>query len=58
MTKWKCVDLESGRDTQIVSSESERDRFMQHCNRQRIRCGLVRVSTTGIVVEHQVPEVD
>jgi len=41
-----------------VSTASERDRFMQYCNRERIRCGLVRVNETEIVVEHPVVEVD
>lgn len=56
--KWKFVNLQTGGDIQIVSTESERDRFMRYCNRQRIRCGLVRVDVMGIVVEHQVPEVE
>ncbi len=56
--KWKFVSLQSGRDIQIVATESERDRFMRHCNRQRIRCGLVRVEETGIVVEWPAIEVE
>ncbi|HIH03025.1 MAG TPA: hypothetical protein HA263_03945, partial [Methanoregulaceae archaeon] len=52
----KFVSLESGWDLQIVTTESERDRFMRYCNRERIRCGLVRVDETGIVVEHPVIE--
>ncbi len=56
--RWKFVSLESGGDIQIVTTESERDRFMRHCNHERIRCGLIRVEETGIVIEHPVIEVD
>ncbi len=56
--RWQFVSLQSGGVIQIVSTESERDRFMRYCNRERIRCGLVRVDETGIVVEHPVIEVD
>jgi hypothetical protein len=56
--KWKFVDLRSGWDIQILSTGSERDRFMRYCNNQRIRCGLVRVDVTGVVVEHPVIEGD
>ncbi|MEN6343139.1 MAG: hypothetical protein ABFC89_11345 [Methanospirillum sp.] len=56
--RWKFVSLESGWDIQIVTTMSERDRFMRYCNRERIRCGLVRVDETGIVVEHPVIEVE
>lgn len=52
------MSLESGGDIQVVTTESERDRFMRYCNRERIRCGLVRVDERGIVVEHQVLEVE
>ncbi len=55
--RWQFVSLQSGGVIQIVSTESERDRFMRYCNRERIRCGLIRVDETGIVVEHQVLEV-
>ena len=56
--RWQFVSLESGGAIQIVSTASERDRFMRYCNRERIRCGLVRVDERGIVVEHQVLEVE
>jgi hypothetical protein len=56
--KWKFVSLDSGGDIQVVTTGSERDRFMRFCNRQGIRCGLVRVDVTGLVVEHQVIEVE
>ena len=56
--RWKFVSLHSGGDIQIVTTESERDRFMRYCNRERIRCGLIRVDETGIVVEHPVVEVE
>lgn len=52
------MDLRTGGDIQIVRTESERERFMRYCNRQRIRCGLIRVDETGIVVEHPVIEVE
>ena len=55
--RWRFLSLLSGGDIQIVSIKSERDRFMRYCNRERIRCGLVRVDETGIVVEHPVVEV-
>jgi hypothetical protein len=54
--KWKFVDLLSGRDIQILSSESERDRFARYCRREAIRCGLLRVEETGIAVERPVLE--
>ncbi|MEN6342201.1 MAG: hypothetical protein ABFC89_06525 [Methanospirillum sp.] len=50
--RWKFVNLESGGDIQIVTTMSERDRFMRYCNDQRIRCGLIRVDETGVVVEN------
>ena len=56
--RWQFVSLESGGPIQIVSIKSERDRFMRYCNRERIRCGLIRVDETGIVVEHPVVEVE
>ena len=56
--KWKFISYDSGADLQIVSTATERDRFMRYCNRQGLRCGLIRVDETGIVVEHQVPEED
>ena len=56
--RWQFVSLESGGPIQIVSTESERDRFMRYCNRERVRCGLIRVDETGIVVEHPVVEVE
>ena len=52
------MSLRSGGAIQIVSTASERDRFMRCCNKERIRCGLVRVDETGIVVEHPAVEVD
>lgn len=52
------VSLQSGGSIQIVSTKSERDRFMRYCNRERIRCGLVRVDETGNVVELPVIEVE
>ena len=52
------MSLESGGDIQVVTTESERDRFMRYCNRERIRCGLLRVDETGIVVEHPAVEVE
>lgn len=55
--RWKFVSLQSGGDIQIVTTAEERDRFMRYCNRQGIRCGLLRVDETGIVVEHPVIEV-
>ena len=55
---WLFVSLQSGRPIQIMSTESERDRFMRYCNRERIRCGLLRVDETGIVVEHPAVEVE
>ncbi len=55
--RWKFVNLQSGGDIQIVHTEQERDRFMRYCNRHRIRCGLLRVDETGIVVEHPALEV-
>jgi hypothetical protein len=54
--RWKFVSLESGGDIQVATTESERDRFVRHCHRERIRCGLVRVDETGIAVEHPVLE--
>jgi hypothetical protein len=54
--KWKFVSLASGGDIQVVTTESERDRFMRYCNRQWIPCGLVRVDETRIVVEHPLIE--
>ncbi len=56
--RWVFVSLPSGGPIQIVSIQSERDRFMRYCNRERIRCGLIRVDETGIVVEHPVIEVE
>ena len=56
--KWQFVSPQSGGPIQIVSTASERDRFMRYCNRERIRCGLIRVDETGIVVEHPALEVD
>ena len=56
--RWQFVSLQSGGVIQIVSTASERDRFMRYCNRERIRCGLIRVEEMGIVVEHQVLEVE
>jgi uncharacterized protein YcsI (UPF0317 family) len=56
--RWKFVSISSGGDIQIVTTMSERDRFMRYCNRERIRCGLIRVEEMGIVVEHQVLEVE
>ncbi len=56
--KWQFVSLQSGGAIQIVASESERDRFKRYCARQRIRCGLIRVDETGVVVEHPAIEVD
>ena len=55
--RWQFVSLQSGGAIQIVTTESERDRFMRYCNRQGIRCGLLRVDEGGIVVEHPVIEV-
>ena len=55
--RWQFVSLQSGGAIQIVHSEQERERFMRYCTRERIRCGLVRVDDTGIVVEHPVIEV-
>lgn len=49
--RWKFVSLQSGGDIQIVTTASERARFMRYCNDQGIRCGLLRVEETGIVVE-------
>ncbi len=46
--KWKFVNLQTGWDIQIVSTESERDRFIRHCRDQRIRYGLVRVDEDGV----------
>ena len=54
--KWKFVDLLSGRDIQVLTTETERDRFVRYCRRERIRCGLLRVDETGIAVEHPVLE--
>ena len=54
--RWKFVDLLSGRDIQVLSSWSERDRFVRYCRREGIRCGLLRVDETGIAVEHPVLE--
>ena len=56
--RWLFVSPQSGGVIQIVTTESERDRFMRYCNRERIRCGLLRVDETGIVVEHPVIEVE
>lgn len=52
------MDLQTGGDIQIVRTVSERERFMRYCNRERIRCGLVRVDETGNVVELPVIEVE
>ena len=54
--RWRFLSLLSGGDIQIVSIKSERDRFMWYCNRERIRCGLVRVDETKCVVEHPAIE--
>jgi hypothetical protein len=54
--RWTFAGLESGRDIPIVATGSERDRFVRHCSRQRIRCGPVRDEATGIVGEH--PAID
>ncbi|MEN6343415.1 MAG: hypothetical protein ABFC89_12765 [Methanospirillum sp.] len=54
--RWKSVSLEGGGDVQVVTTKSERDRFLRYCRRERIRCGLVRVDESGIVVEHPVLE--
>ena len=54
--KWKFIDLRSGGDIQRVSTESERDRFVRYCRRERIRCGLLRVEETGVAVEQAVLE--
>ncbi len=54
--KWKFVSLESGRDIQVLTTPSERDRFVRYCRREGIRCGLLRVEETGIAVEHPVLE--
>ncbi len=54
--RWKFVSLESGGDIQVATTESERDRFVWYCNRERIRCGLLRVDESGIVVEYPVLE--
>lgn len=54
--RWKFVSLDSGLDLQVLSSESERDRFARYCRRERIRCGVLRVEETGIAVEHPVLE--
>lgn len=56
--KWQFVSLQGGSAIQIVTTAEDRDRFMRYCNRQRIRCGLIRVDETGIVVEHPVIEAD
>ena len=56
--RWLFVSLQFGGDIQIVTTTSERDRFMRCCNRERIRCGLARVDERGIVVEHQFLEVE
>ncbi len=56
--RWKFVSLQSGGDIQVVTTASERDRFMRYCNKERVRCDLVRVDETGCVVEHPVVEVD
>lgn len=56
--RWLFVSLTSGDPIQIVTTMSERDRFMRYCNRERIRCGLIRVEEMGIVVEHQILEVE
>jgi hypothetical protein len=49
--KWKFVSLESGWDLQIVTTESERDRFARYCKDQGIRYGLVRVDEHGVYGE-------
>ena len=49
--RWLFVSLTSGDPIQIVTTMSERDRFMRYCNRERIRCGLIRVEEMGIVVD-------
>lgn len=49
--KWKFVGLPGGYDLQIVSTESERDRFAQYCKAQKIRYGLVRVDEDGVRVD-------
>jgi len=54
--KWKFIDLRTGWDIQITPTEQERDRFIRYCNREWVRCGLLRVEETGIVVEHAVLE--
>ncbi|MEN6516982.1 MAG: hypothetical protein ABFC38_02180 [Methanospirillum sp.] len=54
--RWKFVDLRGGGDIQIVTTESERDRFVRYCRREGIRCGLLRVEETGIAVECPVLE--
>jgi uncharacterized protein YcsI (UPF0317 family) len=54
--RWKFVNLESGGDIQVVTTESERDRFVRYCRRERIRCGLLRVDETGLAVEHPAIE--
>ncbi len=56
--RWQFVSLDSGGPIQIVAIQSERDRFMRYCNRERLHCGLIRVDVNGIVVEHPVIEVD
>jgi len=55
--RWKFVDLGSGWDIQVLRTQSERDQFMRYCNRERIRCGLLRVEPDRIEVEHPVLEV-
>ncbi len=54
--RWKFVDPRSGADIQVVTTGRERDRFTRYCNRERIRCGLVRVDETKCVVEHPAIE--
>ena len=54
--KWKFVDLRSGRDIRVSTTGEERDRFVRYCSREQIRCGLLRVEETGIVVELPVLE--
>ncbi len=54
--RWQFVSLQSGGAIQIVTTMSERDRFMRYCNDQRIRCGLIRVDESGVAVEHPVIE--
>ena len=62
--KWKFIDLRSGWDIQIVTTEEERDRFARHCENQRIRYGLIRVDEDGITKEgicencRRVPKAD